>query len=281
MTKRKTSRASARALVGYTNPLPPQQPCMRRSTGPQLSVSGGNLRIRNTESFFDLPVPEAGQGFNKWYSKDFNPGSNSLWCGGIARCHALYRIHSLVFRYVPFLSTGNNGNISMCAIYTAEDRENWFKYGSSNDASMYAQFAQGPIWAGGGLSSMGDRASSGMPMDVVCDMSAVHRRVPWHIVDPGLVYPLPPATPNYPEIDNAVAVSLGLAYNANTTLQPGKIYVSYDIEFCNPIPPVVNVTFLKGLTGGGGVWTADPTAPPPRSITWQDETAPQQESGGV
>lgn len=285
MTKRKTARAAGRNMQYQSQPLPTQQPVVTRTAGPQITTTGGTIRVKNTEAFYSLAVPPSSQNFNNWVSKDFTPASNSLWCGGIAKCYALYRIHSLKFRFVPTLGTGNNGYVAMCAIYTSEDRQNWFALGSSSDTSMFSQFAQGPIWAGGGLVGSNNQGYSGMPMEVVVDTTAAHRRVPWYVVDGYLNYPMPPNQPNFPEIDNSVAVSLGLTYNANTVLSPGTVFVSYDIEFCNPVPPLANLSYAnqpfakKAL--GGGVWTADPNAPPPREVRWQDETDRPQEPDGV
>jgi hypothetical protein len=212
----------------------------RKNSVPQLLTTPKGVRISNTE-FYDI-VNSLGAG-NKGY-QIFSP-TGLGWLGPIAKSYQRYRIHRLHFSYVPQVATTQGGFVDLGTFYDTDDVVQWgsLSFASSDVLYQCPEFTSGPPYAGGAI-----RASLSIVRDVdwfglTVDTSAVHRTYPWLIVDTTSV-----ATDTVANLSRGVALAWRTAApGLATSTGIGRILISYDIEFINPVA----VSSQPALKAGG------------------------------
>lgn len=199
---------------------------------PRVIGKPDGVRVQNTEFFNNVPAADAVANTLRY----FNPTSLT-WLGNIAKCYSKYRIHKLVFSYQSRVSTSTDGFLEMGTFYDVLDADTW---AISYPDVLYAcpQYATGPLYAGGALTS--DNSKSNQIKDtnwfgVEVDVATAHRTYPWLLCNTAT------STGQQANLNRAVSLATkaqGPAFAEPTAV--GRIMATYDIEFIQPVAPVLN-----------------------------------------
>lgn len=231
--KRKGKVLVPKAVGNYANPGGKR--VNMGSNIPRLLGTEKGLRVSNTEFLSSVIVAVGG---TSGYARVAISPAKFGWAANIAKNYSRYRVHSVSLSYLPTVPTTQGGSVDMGVFYDVEDAINWFALGGPDSLFACGNYATGPPYAGGCLTTGEGRPSDSSWFGVAVDCDKGHRTYPWLLVDPA------PLSGN---LNAAELASVGLRWTVPTAvagndLFMGRLFISYDIEFIDPVANTNNAT---------------------------------------
>jgi len=232
------SKGKASRVKSMVAPIASSGHVKRNSTA-RVTPTPRGLVVSNTEFAFDVSqTGTAGQRAVFGYS--FNPATADFWLTNIAKNYQFYKILELCWTYVPFCPTTTGGIVEEGLFTNFEQFLGWYNSGVARDLSKLGQYNAFPPWGGALNSSMG---TSRDPLTIVADVKMIHRQREWFVVDEIT------GSTDFAREQQAIGVSLGLQTTSGGTAQLlGKIFVSYKVEFEDPVRLIDPSTLRSALS---------------------------------
>lgn len=236
MVKNTSTKNSTNKKGGFNTTYPGVQrgdPSARgvntRTSGASVRTSGNGITVvSNTERMTlnvsgNSSVSQVPLGFN------MNPATADVfpYLSNIANNYELYRWKSLKASYVPICNVQTAGSIEMACFYSREDFVHWFGMGGSTALASMGDYAAGPPYAGGLMSSDKGNRSKADWFGVEFDTRRIHTAIPWLRCDPVS------STTDLQQLSCGAWLALQ-SYVPVSAPNMGLIYVSYEIEFMHP-----------------------------------------------
>lgn len=222
--KKNNPNIDSKLLGSYANTNARPQ-LMRKGPARVTPTASGGMRICNTEQFVSLNT----SGTGGYGVVAFNP-VDFPWVGRIAGSYTKYKVHSLVFSYVPSVGTTQSGAIDLGLFYDYQDATYWGgTAGGPDNLSSCGDWASGPFYAGGAVDFTNQKISDVNWFGVKADAKMAHATYPWLVVD---------KTTNNDVGNLSIPVSIAFRTVNPTLVAPisiGRLMVSYDLEFIQPI----------------------------------------------
>lgn len=262
MARKKSSQKKKQAKGMVTNRVagvycnPGSKPVIMKNQAPRMSnTTGGGLRVKNTEYYADVFSKDTGS----FAIHTFSP-TNLSWLGNIARSYQRYRVHAMTFSYVTQVATTQAGSVDMGLFYDAEDAILWFTGGGADTLYPCAQYATGPVYAGGAINTSQQRVVDDNWFGLHVDALSVHRAYNWLTVDSSA------ATNETANLSRAVTLAFrSNAPGISTATKVGRVIVSYDIEFIQPVS-YINQAFRVADIPDSRVFPPIPEPTPPPDV---------------
>jgi hypothetical protein len=165
------------------------------------------------------------------------------WLGPIAKSYQRYRIHRLHFSYVPQVATTQGGFVDLGTFYDTDDVIQWssLTFASSDTLYQCPEYTSGPPYAGGAIRTTGAVIRDTDWFGITVDTASVHRTYPWLIVDTTAS-----ATDTVANLSRGVSLAWRTAApGIVTSTGIGRILISYDLEFINPVAATSQPSFLR------------------------------------
>jgi len=148
---------------------------------------------------------------------------------------------------VPQVGTLVNGVVAVSSVYDAEDAQGFatiFAGATSlTNCSSQPEYAEGPPYAGGAMTSSTQGAAASAYLGITFDTSRMHDVQTWSIVDPSWTSVSAASTlAEITRINQTVPCFVIQQYRNGTAdnLALGAWYVSYDIDLIHPTNPSTN-----------------------------------------
>lgn len=202
---------------------------MTRSVMPKLQSTERGVVVSNTETLGNIYIPASSTAWS--VVVPINPVLFP-WGKTVAKNYSRYRILSAKLSYVPQCPTTSSGVVDMGLFYDFEDAQTWITTGSDT-LTACGDFASGPPYAGGAICSSGSNLHDDNWFGLVVDTKRAHRSYPWLIIDPS-------HTASEGNQKNAATLGVRIAGEVIATDRYyGRLFLSYSIEFIDPVSPTV------------------------------------------
>lgn len=224
MSSRKKSKATRK---GNESSAPVAISKLIRSSNPNISSSGGDIRIRHRELVQDVHTNADGSMHEHYL--EANPGlySSFPWLSAIAQRFESYTFQSLSLEYVPMCGTNSSGVVMMAPDYDVSD---WMPEDVIS-ISSYPGCVRSSLWS---------------PCRMDCDPRCLQKMV----------------KERYVRSDSIADVDLKLydaaclyvyTYGHNAAITAGSIWASYDVILRTPSMDTSVADEDCGKVFGGGV----------------------------
>lgn len=201
---------------------------------PVMSSTSNGMVIKNSE----LVLDKDGTGGHQKFEFGLNPTDTNAfgWLGHLARCYGQYRWKKLRLCWQGSVPSTVTGDLYLGVCYNINELG---AYGpltpsqSRQAISCSRDTFSGPVW-GSSLKTVGGRLTADMMVDV--DVAMAHQRYKWNTCNS--------YTAETGNADDTLAVSVYIigifGGNDTWTALIGSLWVDYEIEFINPVAPVLN-----------------------------------------
>jgi hypothetical protein len=227
---KKGNKESKMAVSKMTAPAT-QAPRITRTSGPSVKATPRGLIVSNTEYLRDV-VLTGSAGAVTVNGTSFNPATSGSWITNFARSYQFYRLKKLSWRYVPFVGSNVGGLVELGLFTNYEQFISWYNLTSGGIAylSQLGKYLAFPPWGGSGVNSYG--AGGQDNLEICADVALIHQQRQWFVVDEST------GSTDWAREQQVIPVSLGIQSTSpglSGSVYAGKIYVSYEIEFCDPV----------------------------------------------
>lgn len=237
--KKKSAKPAGKQMAtkpvgNYANPG--NHVTLTRTRAPSVvpSSNGRGMIVCNTEKSSTYTMVNTGTTSS---GLPLNPAAFATfpWLSSIARNYTLYRWKKLIFSYVPICGTTTAGSVEMALFYEDKDYNQWLAAAaiSAQNISTQAQYAFGPPYAGGQISTT-TAGNSAAWFGLVADTSAAHRKLPWFSVNPS----------SSNDADRNLSTGVWLVAQtfggSSAATGIGSLFITYEIELIEPTSAAFN-----------------------------------------